>query len=312
MSFHSMIGHEHLKNYLEKTIKLGTLSHAHIFTGEDGIGKSILAKEIALKVLDKTENRDYADIIHWRSDKASIGVDKIRELIIEINKKPYEKDKKVVIVHNAETMTPQAQNAFLKTIEEPPRGVSIFLLCENLEALLDTIRSRCQIHKLKKLSQEDMIEFAERDFDYIDQEELKPILAFADGIPGRIEKFVKNEEFKEIREITLKILTKCCSIDIVELLKLSEELNKYKKQWKEVLNTFILYIRDAIIYKETGDEHNVINIDKLNEINQLTNIYSYNKLSLLINIIDYVKDNLQSNVSSAVTFDVMLLKFQEV
>ncbi|MHC1685988.1 MAG: DNA polymerase III subunit delta' [Clostridiaceae bacterium] len=312
MSSQSIIGHQNIKKYLEKTIQLGTLSHAHIFAGEDGIGKSILAKEIALRILGKTEDRDYADIINWRSDKASIGVDKIRELVVEINKKPYEQDKKVIIVYNAETMTPQAQNAFLKTIEEPPKGVSIFLLCENLEALLDTIKSRCQIHKLKKLSQEDMLQFAKKNFDYIDSEELKPILAFADGIPGRIEKFVNNEEFKEIREIALKVLTKCCSIDIVELLKLSEELNKYKKQWKEVLNTFILYIRDAIIYKETGDESNVINIDKLSEINQLTNIYSYNKLSLLINIIDYVKDNLQSNVSPAVTFDVMLLKFQEV
>lgn len=312
MNSYSIIGHEHIKKYLGKTIELGTVSHAHIFVGEDGIGKSVLAKEMALKILGKAEDRDYADIINWKSDKASIGVDKIRELVVEINKKPYEKDKKVIIIYNAETMTSQAQNAFLKTIEEPPHGVIIFLLCENLELLLDTIKSRCQVHKLKKLSQKDMIRYTNKSYNFISEEELKPILAFADGIPGRIGKFLENEEFKEIRELTLRVLTNCHNSDTVAILKLSEELNKYKKQWKEVLNTFILYIRDTIIYKETGDEKNIINIDKLNEINQLTNIYSYNKLNLLINIIDYVKDNLQSNVNPAVTFDVMLLKFQEV
>src|SRR3712207_8310639 len=85
-------------------------------------------------------------------------------LIEEINKKPYEGDNKVVIVYNADKMTMQAQNAFLKTIEEPPFGVYIFLLCENSESILDTIKSRCQIHKLNPLSFDEMKIFLQTNY----------------------------------------------------------------------------------------------------------------------------------------------------
>ena len=146
MSFESIIGHELIKKEIENSIDTGKFSHAHLIVGEDGIGKSLLAREIALKVLGKDEDRDYVDIIKWKieKNKQSIGVDSIRDIIKEVNRKPYEGDKKVVIVYNAEKMTTEAQNAFLKTIEEPPTGVLIILLSENLEMMLETIRSRCQ------------------------------------------------------------------------------------------------------------------------------------------------------------------------
>lgn len=90
MSFESIIGHELIKKEIENSIDTGKFSHAHLIVGEDGIGKSLLAREIALKVLGKEEDRDYVDIIKWKieKNKQSIGVDSIRDIIKEVNKKP--------------------------------------------------------------------------------------------------------------------------------------------------------------------------------------------------------------------------------
>ncbi len=141
-------------------------------------------------------------------NKSTIGVNSIRTLIEEINKKPYEGDKKVIIIYNADKMTVQAQNAFLKTIEEPPKNVTIFLLCENLEVILDTIKSRCQIHKLKTLNVDEMEEFLKINYPDLPLEEIRVIIAFSDGIPGKAEKFIGDNNFKDIRDITLEILLK--------------------------------------------------------------------------------------------------------
>ena len=150
----------------------------------------------------------YVDLVEWRieKNKSTIGVNSIRTLIEEINKKPYEGDKKVIIIYAADKMTAQAQNAFLKTIEEPPKNVTILLLCENLEVILDTIKSRCQIHKLKSLNVDEMEEFLKINYTDLSLEEIKVIVAFSDGIPGKAEKFIGDNNFKDIRNITLEIL----------------------------------------------------------------------------------------------------------
>ena len=90
---HSIVGHDNIKRYFIDAIKGGTLSHAHLLVGENGIGKSLLAKEFASRILGKSEIKEYVDIIEFRSgkNKKSIGVDEIRAIIEEVSKKPYER-----------------------------------------------------------------------------------------------------------------------------------------------------------------------------------------------------------------------------
>ena len=150
------IGFEKIISTFKRRAENNTLSHAHLIVGADGIGKSILAKIFALNILGRKDDRDYVDIINYRLKKASFGVDDVRDIIHEIEQQPYEADKKVIIVHDAHKMTVQGQNAFLKSIEEPPKGVYIIILTESLEFILDTIKSRAQIYKLTALSEDDM------------------------------------------------------------------------------------------------------------------------------------------------------------
>ncbi|MBU3093806.1 DNA polymerase III subunit delta' [Clostridium sp. CF011] len=314
MNFESIIGHNSIKNQISKSIESDRLSHAHLLVGEDGIGKSIVAKNIGLKVLGKNQDRQYVDLVEWRieKNKSTIGVNSIRALIEEINKKPYEGVRKVIIIYNAHKMTVQAQNAFLKTIEEPPKNVIILLLCENLEVILDTIKSRCQIHKLKNLNVDEMKEFLKINYYDLSLEEIRVVIAFSDGIPGKAEKFIQDNNFKDIRNITLEILLNLNKVGTEELIKYEKKLSNQKENFEEILTAFLSYIRDTIIYKEIEEEDLILNIDKLLSIKELANIFSFIKLNGIISIINDTRENLVRNVNPGLTFEVMLFKMQEV
>ena len=197
-----------------------------------------------------------------------------------------------MLFRSAHKMTVQAQNAFLKTIEEPPKNVTMILLCENLEVILDTIKSRCQIHKLKNLTRDEMKDFLSKNYSELQVDQIKVVLAFSDGIPGKAEKFIKDNNFKDIRDITLEILLKLNSVKTEELIKYEKKLSNQKDNFEEILTAFLSYIRDTIIYKEVEEENLIINIDKLLTIKELANIFSFNKLNGIINIINDTRENL--------------------
>ena len=307
-----IIGHNTIRELFLKAIKENTLSHAYLIVGEDGIGKSILVKEIALQILGKTRDIDYVDLINFRSNGKSIGVDDTRKLIIEINKKPFEGDKKVIVIHNCETMTEAAQNAFLKTIEEPPVGVYIFLLCENLASILDTVKSRTSIYRLNRLSKKEIEEYIHKNYGDISEEKEKMLISFSDGIPGAIDKLVKDEEFNNIRDLVLDILLNVKNIERNKIFDYTDKLCKFKDKWEDVLTVFSSYVRDIMVYGETYSIENIINLDKISDIKDLKGRYTYSKLIKILEIIKYVRENLERNVNTEGIFDIMLIRLQEV
>lgn len=313
MNFDHIVGHEKLKIYIDKSIKLGIFSHAHLFIGEDGIGKSLLAKASAIKILNGQIDKNYADIIEFKveKNKKSIGIDQVRKINEEINKKPYEGDKKVVIVYEVDKMTEEAQNAFLKTIEEPPKGVFIILLCESLSSVLDTVKSRCQIHKLQRLSSMEMCTYIKNKYPKVSEDELKVMVTFSEGIPGRAEKFLTDVSFKEIRDTVIKILKELNDSN-VDVMKFEVFFIKYKNDWKEILSWFLTYVRDIMIYKEIGNKDMLVNIDKYDEIKDLANMFSFNKLNDIIYMVNDTQKKLSRNVNLSLVFQVMLIKIKDL
>jgi len=312
--FDSIIGHDSIKLQIVNSMKSDRFHHAHILVGEDGIGKSNMAKAIALKILGKDRDIPYPDIVYFRLDanKKSIGVDEVRGIIAETGKKPFEGDKKVIIIHEMDKMTEAAQNTLLKTIEEPPRGVYILILCENIESVLDTIKSRCEIYKLNRLGKEDMKRFIDSKYPGMSPEEREAIAAFSDGIPGRSEKYMEDPAFVEIRDTALEILMNLREKKADEILKYGDFLMKYRSNWDEVFTWFLSYIRDAVLYKETGGTYGIINMDKINSIKHLSEIFSFNSLSDIIEVVKDSRKKLERNVNAALVFDSLLIKMQEV
>jgi DNA polymerase III subunit delta' len=146
---------------LKTAIKNGKIAHAYILAGPKGCGKSLLARDLA-KALNcqDTENapcgscascrkidKDIHPDVLWvrrEEDDSEIKIEKIRWLESRIILKPYEGKYKIFIIEDAELMSPEAANSFLKTLEEPPPDSVLVLIAEQTKSLLATIISRCQ------------------------------------------------------------------------------------------------------------------------------------------------------------------------
>ena len=281
------IGYEKIIEGFFRRVDNGTLSHAHLIIGPNGIGKSILARIFALKILNKEKDIDYVDIVNYRPSKASMGVDEVREIIEEVSKRPYEGDKKVIIIHEGSKLTIQAQNALLKTIEEPPQGVYIILLAESLETLLETIKSRCQVYKLTPLNNKQIEKYINTLGNY-SEEEIKASLAYGEGIPGKAERLLNDDNLSELREIIVKLLKDINYAKEDLVLIYENKLENYKAQQDEVLNLMASFIRDIIVSKEVEDKNKIINIDKYDDIVEIANSLSYKKLNSML---EYIKEN---------------------
>lgn len=307
----NFIGHSSLIENFKNRCSNGNLSHAQLISGEDGIGKSILAEILGKLILNGDLNREYVDIINYRPSKASFGVDDVREIIDEVNKKPFEGDKKVIIIHQGNKLTIPAQNALLKTIEEPPTEVYIIILCESLELILDTIKSRCEIYKLTPLTKEELYKYiAIKGYDYSEEEKASAI-AFSEGIPGRIDRYFSDTELQELRDKIVDLLLHLINSEIEAILEKEEQLVSYKQNKEEVINLLSSFIRDILVNKEVYNENLIINRDKIKEIEILTNEMSFKKLNKMILGLQEARKNIKNNVSWAMTVRIMIMDFME-
>ena len=161
--FADIIGQEQLKEHIQIAITSNKVSHAYIINGERNAGKEFIARIFAMTLqCDKggtepcnechsckqTSSHNQPDIVYISHEKPnSIGVEDIRgQINNDIGIKPYSSPRKIYIMNEGEKMTPQAQNALLKTLEEPPEYAVIMILTDNVEALLPTIISLSLIH----------------------------------------------------------------------------------------------------------------------------------------------------------------------
>ena len=307
----NFVGHSSLIENFKNRCSNGNLSHAQLISGEDGIGKSILAEILGKLILNGDLNREYVDIINYKPSKASFGVDDVREIIDEVNKKPFEGDKKVIIIHQGNKLTIQAQNALLKTIEEPPTEVYIIILCESLELILDTIKSRCEIYKLTPLTKDELYKYiAIKGYDY-SEEEKSSAIAFSEGIPGRIDRYFSDTELQELRDKIVDLLLQLTNNEIEAILEKEEQLVSYKQNKEEVINVLSSFIRDILVNKEVYNENLIINRDKIRSIERLTNEMSFKKLNKMLLGLQEASKNIKNNVSWAMTVRIMLMDFME-
>ena len=307
----NFIGYSSLIENFKSRCSNGNLSHAQLISGEDGIGKSILAEILGKLILNGDLNREYVDIINYKPIKTSFGVDDVRDIIDEVNKKPFEGDKKVIIIHQGNKLTIQAQNALLKTIEEPPTEVYIIILCESLELILDTIKSRCEIYKLTPLTKDELYKYiAIKGYDY-SEEEKSSAIAFSEGIPGRIDRYFSDTELQELRDKIVDLLLQLTNNEIEAILEKEEQLVSYKQNKEEVINVLSSFIRDILVNKEVYNENLIINRDKIKEIERLTNEMSFKKLNKMLLGLQEARKNIKNNVSWAMTVRIMLMDFME-
>ena len=314
-----MIGFSGLISQLKRSVKSETISHAHLITGPDGIGKSVFAKNFAKMIITKgqnTQKENYVDIIEVRNDKLSIGVDEIRKVINESNVKPFEAERKVIIIYQAEKMTVQAQNALLKTLEEPSEGVFFILVSDDYNSLLATIRSRVQTHKLSPLSKEEIGLYLDENFD-LNGYKKEELIALSMGIPGNIDRFIYDEKYKNfLNEVFsfLELLSQVKGLrdrNAVKILEKNKLLISYDLE--EFFNTVIVICRDLMILKLSQDYKNMIFLYNKEVLDKISQKYSIKRLTQIINISEKGLDLLSPgrNINKETITDYILFRLLE-
>ena len=277
----SLIGNESLRRRLCADAESGQLHHAYIVEGPSGSGKHTLSRQLAAAVSCERRHEASAplpclacptcrkimeglspDVIMVKEEeKASMGVDTVRFLKQDVYIIPNELDTKIYIIEDADRMTPQAQNAFLLTLEEPPSYAVFLLLCENAGALLETVRSRAPILKTERLSKEQIDGFlCAHDRRAVSMKQSSPrdyaeLLLCADGSigtalemlePNRLSPILEKKQI--IKRLVANVAHRSGAPQIISLMA---ELSQKREPLSQELSLLTAAVRDLILLKKS-------------------------------------------------------------
>ena len=326
-SFKDVVGHKDIINYIRSAVTENKVSHAYILNGERGSGKKMLASLFATTLLcekqgpdpcnechscRQAESGNHPDIIRVTHEKPNtISVEDIRRQVNEdIQIRPYQGPYKIYIIAEADLMTVQAQNALLKTIEEPPAYAVIFLLSENAEALLPTITSRCVMLKLRNI-RDTLIRKYLMETMHVPDYKADMCTAFAQGNMGRAIMLASSDHFNEIREEAVQLLKYINEMDISEITKAIRKINTYKLEINDYLDIIMIWYRDVLLYKATKDMDKVVFKDQITYIQERAKKSSYEGIELILESLEKAKTRLRANVSFDLVMELLLLTIKE-
>jgi len=327
LKFNDILGHDQIKEHLQQAIQRNKVSHAYILVGEAGMGRKSLADAFALTLLcergmiepcmechscRQVLSGNHPDLIYVTHEKpASIGVGDIRVQINDtVMVRPYSSDYKIYIVDEAEKMTPQAQNALLKTIEEPPAYFIMLLLTTNLEAFLPTIRSRCVQLKLKPQKDQVIKKYLMETME-IPEVDADIYVAFSRGNLGKAISIAASEDFKEMHRELLYLLKHIKDMDISELLDYIQKLKEAHMNNYEFLDFMQLWYRDVLLYKVTKDINLLIFKNEYKAMNEISKTSAYDGIEKILAAIDKAKVRLDANVNMELVIELLLLVIKE-
>lgn len=309
MYFEDIIGQEFAKKYLTNSIKNNKISHAYMFEGLEGIGKKKLTEELAKLLLDISDVNNSPDYIEINPDGNSIKIAQIRKLQTDIIIKPH-KDYKIYVINDAHKMTIEGQNALLKTLEEPPKYAIIILVTSNKEALLDTIKSRCEIIKFLPISLIDLKKYLIQKG--VDEQRAQLLATFSRGSIEKALELSESSEFALMREEIQSYIERLLDKNIVDILDISLDIEKYRGDIFNILDIMINYFRDIMFIKEKIDRDMIINSDKITFLQNMSKKISYSQVSKIIDIIEEIKKKIRSNCNFNISMQVMALNIYEV
>ncbi|WP_312811299.1 DNA polymerase III subunit delta' [Sedimentibacter sp.] len=323
MHFSHIAGQDEIKKSLINSINNNQISHCYIFEGPKGMGKYDLALVFAQALLCKNKNdipcnkcqnclkvnsENHPDLHVINIEETTIKREDIDELINSIYKKPYEANKKIYIIKEAQEMTPQAANTFLKTLEEPPKDSVIILLTTNSNLLLTTIVSRCQHIKLKNVSKETIKSHLTDNYNI--SEEIAELAAFySKGILNKAINIVSGKDnLLKFREEIIKLFDKIINSDSEIIYDLENYFEEQKDNIDSIIEIMMTWVRDIMFIKNNMEEL-IINKD----FKQLGKMHgeSIKNNSNIIEYLQQTSENLKSNVNYKLAVDNMLLRIQE-
>lgn len=325
--YNNIVGHENVIEYFKRTIISQNISHSYLLEGNEGVGKKLLAKTFIKTLFCETEGRvspcnqctscimmetgNNPDFFQVSSKKASIGVDDIREQVVEqMDIKPYRSKYKIFLIAEAERMTVQAQNALLKTIEEPPSYGIVILLTKNPAKIISTVHSRCSRIRVLPLSSKIIEQYIQNNYE-LEKWEAALYADFSGGSIGRAEEMLEDEEFWQLRQKSIDYLIKLEDANLIELYDIVDAIDKDRDNIPQILDFWLIWYRDILMYKMFNDDRYIFFKDFQDMILDRSKELSYNRISNNFNEIIAAKNRLDKNINIMLIIETLLLEIKE-
>lgn len=320
MDYKRIIGHEKIIDSLKLATLRDTISHSYLFEGDEGLGKLMVAKVFAKTLLckdkkgepcnictscTKFDSGNHPDFKLLEPEKGIIKKGQVEELINSVAMSPFESSRKVFVINDSHKMNPEAMNALLKTLEEPPEYINIILITSSSNNLLPTIISRCLGIKFYPVSKKKIADYLVTNYNK-NNETAKFIADFTKGSVGKSIELASSDNFFQMREEVIKIIDSLLRGDKTKAFNTISFFNENKDKIDELLDIFLFWFRDIIIYKEIGKNELITNIDKIENISKHSFI-DYDKINDIIEKVQQTKDNINRNVNFQLSIESMLL-----
>ena len=337
--FSEIIGQDILVSHLQNTLRTDRVSHAYILNGAKGSGRHMLARSFAAALLceerekpensgEETEARSRwiepcgrclsciqaasdsnPDIITLGREKEnSIGVNDIRRMRADVQIKPYSAGHKIYIIPDAEKMTVPAQNALLKTLEEPPSYAVLLLLADGTGTFLPTILSRCVTLPLRPVPERE-VERCLRERFGAGEERARLCARFSGGSIGRAALLLENENFAALRDRTISFIREIEKKDAAEIASFAHDAVA-EEETRDLIDFLLTWNRDLLVCRSTRSTENLIFTDEVQYIIEAARTYTWRGLQAASEAVFRARRRLYSNVNAELTLQMMLLEIR--
>lgn len=252
-------GQDKAINYLRNVILHRNVNHAYLFQGPSGTGKMAAALAFAWEIISFTDQdaqiyfkqQIHPDlkIIEIQSNKTKISREQIvKDMEPWLSTRPYRSSSRIVIIRDAHQMTPEAANALLKTLEDPPQDSIIILIADNND-LLETVISRCNAVKFVPLSVYTLVDFLQGKG--YEESEAKRIAVIANGSIGNALNFAEEADLKDLWSRSVQVIMDLSRGDAADVIIAAEKMEKKANLMVPLMETVL---RDLLTYQETRQE----------------------------------------------------------
>lgn len=305
----TVIGQQKIKNLFLKLLQRNTLGHCYALVGEKGMGKSTLTEYLARMIVCEhgiacgvckacvmADAGTHPDIEYVLPEdgKKNIGVDVMRRMIEGVYVRPYTSSKKVIIINNFELALPQAQNAVLKVLEEPPEYVVFLLTVSSEKDMLDTVKSRSVTLRLEPYTNEEIKLFLSN-CTSVSEQNRDFIASYASGNTGKGKLLAENEGFSALRTAVFETLLQLVENgSVIPFSNLTKKDNA--KNISDILECSLSFFRDMMLYK-TGLGNLAVNGDYSVQISNAAEKVKMQRILRIMQDIMEADANLQRNIN---------------
>ena len=331
------LGQAHLIARLQPALEQRREAHAYLLTGPPHVGKLNLAREMAQAVnclngpgapchecvqCERIADGLHADVrlvdfeftrkVEGRDNVTAITINAIRELERTVNLNPFEGSRTVIIIDGAGSMTVDAANALLKTLEEPPPGVLFLLLADDEDALLSTIRSRCQSLSLLPMSRLEMLAYL-KEQRATSEDEADMLHRLSRGCLGWALMALDDPQLLEQRQADLERMREAVSAGLDARFGYASEVatlfGSNRQAARELLSLWLRWWRDLLLVKEGADEY-LHNADQAEAVRDHASNLSTAQIASFIRRLLDTMTALDANVSPRLALETLMLNVE--